>query len=198
MFKKTWFKVLIGVIFLSAGLYSLIGSQQSYLERKTSERVSYEEDLRKMEDSPLSAAGNEPLSFFPINEEWVIEAAFVADESGEQSFAMTMTDSTSEKMDLAGKLIFEKNGNAHELLIFDEGASYLLPFIDQTAGISTYGGGRYINIPKEKLKNGRIKIDFNDAANFYCAYTPDFICPIPPSQNILTFEVNAGEQIFKK
>ncbi|SOE23297.1 hypothetical protein SAMN06298216_3689 [Spirosomataceae bacterium TFI 002] len=200
MFKKTWFKLLIGVIFLSAAIYSLVGSQQSYLERKTTERVTYEDNLRKMEDSPLAGSGKEPLKFYAIDEAWIVEAAFVSEEDGEasssKSFSMMMTDSTFEKMDLAGKLIFEKNGEAHELLIFDEGESFLLPFTDLTSGRETYGGGRYINIPKDKLKKGRIKIDFNDAANFYCAFTPDFICPIPPKENMLNIGVAAGEKIF--
>jgi uncharacterized protein (DUF1684 family) len=198
MFKKTWFKVLIGIIFFSAAIYSLVGSQQSYEERKTAERLSYEENLKKMEGSPLSSSTEIPLSFFPLDESWEIESAFVSEEGGEKSFSMMMTDSTFEKMALAGKVIFEKDGQANELLLFDEGNSFLLPFIDQTSGSSTYGGGRYINISKNRLKNGRIKIDFNDAANFYCAYTPDFICPIPPKENILTFEVTAGEKTFKK
>lgn len=196
MFKKTWFKVLVGIVFLSAALYSLVGSQQSYLERKTSERIAYEENLKKMEDSPLASTENKPLSFFPISEDWLIEAAFISDEEGKQSFSMMMTDSTFEKMDLVGKLIFERHGIAQELLIFDEGESFLVPFIDQTSGSSTYGGGRYINIPKDKLKNGRVKIDFNDAFNFYCAYTPDFVCPIPPKENLIAFDVNAGEKVF--
>jgi uncharacterized protein len=197
MFQKTWFKALIAIVFVSAAVYSLVGSQESYLEKKTRERVDTEENLRKMEDSPLSQVGDSPLSFFEIDESWLVEAAFMPSEDDTRSFSMMMTDSTFEEMKLAGKIIFELNGSAQELLVFDEEASFLLPFVDESSGKSTYGGGRYINISKDKLKNGRIKVDFNDAANFYCAYTPAFICPIPPKENMINLEVEVGEKVFK-
>ena len=65
-----------------------------------------------------------------------------------------------------------------------------MPFLDKTNGISTYGGGRYINL-KTPLSNDVI-IDFNKAYNPYCAYNELFSCPIVPEDNYLPFDVKAG------
>lgn len=194
MFQKTWFKVLIGLSFLAAGVYSIVGSQQTYLEKKTAERLAYEDGLRKPEGAPLHENESVVLNFYPIDESWILEGSFQELENTSNRFSMMMTDSTFEEMAIAGKVVVAKGDQSYELLVFDEPESYLLPFVDATCENESYGGGRYINIPKKSLKNGRLKVDFNDAANFYCAYTPDYICPIPPRENMITLAVTAGEK----
>ncbi|MBT8197021.1 MAG: DUF1684 domain-containing protein, partial [Acidimicrobiia bacterium] len=39
-------------------------------------------------------------------------------------------------------------------------------------------------------------VDFNRAINPYCAYDPDFSCPLPPATNWLPFPIEAGELDF--
>lgn len=65
-----------------------------------------------------------------------------------------------------------------------------IPFRDRTCGKSTYSGGRYVGV--ERTADGFI-VDFNKAINPYCAYDPDFSCPLPPPENRLHFAVEAGE-----
>ena len=68
----------------------------------------------------------------------------------------------------------------------------LLWFNDKTNGISTYEGGRYIDI---SFKNAqRIEIDFNKAYNPFCVYNAEYICPIPPKENFIDEEIIAGEK----
>ncbi|MFV9484298.1 DUF1684 domain-containing protein, partial [Christiangramia sp. ASW11-125] len=71
-----------------------------------------------------------------------------------------------------------------------------LPFTDETNGISTYDGGRYLDfsIPEEK----RVTIDFNRAYNPYCAYSGRYSCPIPPKENHLETAIPAGVKKFTK
>ena len=65
-----------------------------------------------------------------------------------------------------------------------------LPFTDNTNGVETYGGGRYIDL---KIPAGNtINIDFNKAYNPYCAYSDKYSCPIPPPENHLDIEIKAG------
>ncbi|MEM6644345.1 MAG: DUF1684 domain-containing protein [Bacteroidota bacterium] len=73
------------------------------------------------------------------------------------------------------------------------GAQYLTAFGDETSGVSTYGGGRYLDL--ELGKSDRIEIDFNKAYNPYCAYFEDFTCPLPPLENLLTVPIKAGERV---
>ena len=71
-----------------------------------------------------------------------------------------------------------------------------LPFLDDTNGESTYGGGRYIDlrIPEGNL----IIIDFNKAYNPLCAYNEKYSCPIVPRLNYLSTEVKAGLMNYDK
>ena len=67
-----------------------------------------------------------------------------------------------------------------------------VPFRDKTSGVTTYDGGRYIAV--ERIENSATFIvDFNKATNPYCAYDPEFSCPLPPPENRLGFAVEAGE-----
>ena len=69
-----------------------------------------------------------------------------------------------------------------------------LPFLDQTNGYETYGGGRYIDL--YQYDNDSILIDFNRAYNPQCVYDENFSCPIVPRENLLNFRVEAGVKNF--
>ncbi|MCO6485790.1 MAG: DUF1684 domain-containing protein [Saprospiraceae bacterium] len=71
-----------------------------------------------------------------------------------------------------------------------------LPFKDPSNGDTSYGGGRYLDIPREILQADTVIIDFNLAYNPLCAYSDGFNCPIPPTENHLDFPVHAGEKAF--
>ena len=42
-------------------------------------------------------------------------------------------------------------------------------------------------------ENGYTSIDFNKAYNMPCAFSPWATCPLPPEENLLSVEINAGE-----
>ena len=48
----------------------------------------------------------------------------------------------------------------------------------------------------QALHHGRFLVDFNYAYNPYCAYNPNWSCPIPPTENRLTVVIDAGEKSF--
>lgn len=68
-----------------------------------------------------------------------------------------------------------------------------LVFGDETSGLETYGGGRFLSVdpPDEE---GNYFIDFNKAYNPPCAFTPFATCPLPPKENVLSIRVTAGEK----
>ncbi len=93
-----------------------------------------------------------------------------------------------------GKITFLVNGQETSLtLYYSPGdSSFFVPFMDATRGKETYGAGRYVEI--ERLPNGRVHVDFNEAYNPYCAYNAQWSCPIPPKENRLTVPIRAGEK----
>jgi uncharacterized protein (DUF1684 family) len=74
--------------------------------------------------------------------------------------------------------------------------SLFLPFNDQTNYLTTYAGGRYIDLSTDDVKSGTILIDFNKCYNPYCAFAGGYSCPIPPEANRLPVAIEAGEQLF--
>ena len=82
-------------------------------------------------------------------------------------------------------------------LIKQEGfENYLfLPFSDETNGIESYGGGRYIDL--RIPESNKLIIDFNSAYNPYCAYNDKYSCPIVPRENYLRTRIEAGVKKFK-
>jgi hypothetical protein len=67
-----------------------------------------------------------------------------------------------------------------------------IPFRDATSGSDTYGAGRYLDLEPED--DGSYALDFNIAYNPWCAYAPQYSCPLPPRENWLTFPIEAGEK----
>jgi uncharacterized protein (DUF1684 family) len=81
------------------------------------------------------------------------------------------------------------------LLVFREpglDGEVWIPFRDPTNGDETYPAGRYLNAPLRD--DGTVVLDFNKAFNPYCDYNPDYVCPLPPSENTISVPIEAGEK----
>ena len=114
----------------------------------------------------------------------------------------TSTDRLPEYVKYA-EAEFELNGKKLKLNVYqnvklaqnEKYKDYLfIPFKDFTSGETTYGGGRFI---ETEIPDGNILIiDFNKAFNPYCAYNHKYSCPIPPLENSLETEINAGEKAY--
>jgi uncharacterized protein (DUF1684 family) len=84
--------------------------------------------------------------------------------------------------------------------IMGYGGGVFLPFADETNGGQTYGGGRYLldTIKGADLgtaPDGRVILDFNFSYFPSCAYSPRWVCPLPPPANRLRVSVTAGERL---
>ena len=144
------------------------------------------------------------LDFFVFDSSYVVNAALTRTPD-EKSFKMkTTTDKLPEYVKY-GIVTFDLFGKSYSLNIYKnlEGINkegyrdYLfLPFLDDTNGFESYGGGRYIDLDVTEEDN--LVIDFNSAYNPYCVYDEKYSCPIVPRDNYLPLEINAGVKNFKK
>ena len=109
---------------------------------------------------------------------------------------MTSTGSVREYLKF-GQFSFDVNGQTATLQVYQDADDgyFFLPFVDATAPDETYGAGRYLEI--EPAAGGKFLIDFNYAYNPYCAYNPNWSCPVPPKENRLKVRIEAGEKDFK-
>lgn len=92
-----------------------------------------------------------------------------------------------------GEFRFKVGAEEARLTIYQTPHGYFLPFVDARAGTDTYPAGRYLE--PEELDGNRFHVDFNQAYNPYCAYSPDWNCPITPAENRLWVAIEAGEKM---
>ncbi len=115
----------------------------------------------------------------------------------EDVIVMPTTTGGEQTYRRAGVARFEVDGSPAQVTLFTSADSreLFLPFRDATSGDETYGAGRYLEVEAPSL-DGTVEIDFNYAYNPYCAYNPDWSCPIPPAENWLSVPIRAGEKRF--
>lgn len=144
------------------------------------------------------------LEFFKVDSTYVVNAKFKRVQNSKWFNMKTTTDRVSKER-VYGVLSFELKGEQFNLNVYqgqelmnEEGfEDYLfLPFLDETNGLESYGGGRYLDM---KIPDSdSVIIDFNKAYNPYCAYNEKFSCPVVPRINYLKTRVEAGVKAFKK
>ncbi|WP_299113055.1 DUF1684 domain-containing protein [uncultured Winogradskyella sp.] len=144
------------------------------------------------------------LDFFRFDSTYVVKANLKRTPDSKWFDMKTTTDRVSKER-IFGVVTFELKGIRCQLNVYQgkeqmqtEGyRDYLfLPFLDDTNGNESYGGGRYIDL---RIPEGdTLMIDFNTAYNPYCAYNEKYSCPIVPRENYIATEVKAGVKAFKK
>jgi uncharacterized protein len=75
-----------------------------------------------------------------------------------------------------------------------EDPNLFIPFRDATSGKESYGAARYLDMEVEH--DDEYAVDFNYAYNPYCAYSEDYVCPLPPQENWLEVSIRAGEKKY--
>ena len=131
---------------------------------------------------------------FPIDANWRLKASMVAPSQNVVMITNVLGQTTPTKT--AGKLLFNINNKEYSLDVIDEGGPKLfIVFADETAGKTTYGAGRFIEIPRPDAL-GNTEIDFNIAYNPPCAFTAFATCPLPPVQNRLKVAIPVGEKNY--
>jgi uncharacterized protein (DUF1684 family) len=138
--------------------------------------------------------GFKGIERFKIDSNWRLKATMVAPSQNLLMITNVLGQTTPTKT--AGKLLFTINNKEYSLDVIDEGGPKLfIVFADETAGKTTYGAGRFIDIPKPDAL-GNTEIDFNLAYNPPCAFTAFATCPLPPAQNRLKVAIPAGEKNY--
>ncbi len=162
-------------------------------------------EFKNPETSPLPDRYRkdfEALVFFEADTSYTVQAQLVRTPNT-IPFEMPTTTNRRSKERVYGVLHFILKGKKYRLEVYQNEElmqqkgyeDYLfLPFADETNGVETYGGGRYIDL---KIPIGdTLQLDFNRAYNPYCVYNKKYSCPIVPTVNALNLEIRAGVKDF--
>jgi len=141
--------------------------------------------------SPLIEKISE-VPYYPISSKWRIIARYEAFEQPRKQVVRTVIGTDAENI-VPGVLSFKIEGKKMKLYPVQEGKELSLVFGDLTNGEETYGGGRFLDLegPDE---HGMVILDFNQAYNPPCSFTPYATCQLPHRDNLLPLKVEAGEK----
>lgn len=133
---------------------------------------------------------------YPVDPTWRIEAEFVPYDPPKPITIPTILGYEVTEQ-CPGAIVFEKNDKEYRLepMPTASGEQFFIVFGDETSGMETYGGGRFLYCPVPD-ENGKLVIDFNKAYNPPCAFTPYATCPLPHRENMLSLRVEAGEKAW--
>ena len=146
------------------------------------------------------------LDFFPVDSSYIVIAKLNHTPKSNWIDIPTSTDRIL-KHRVFGEVEFDLKGVQYTLNVYQSKTlmykpgytNYLfLPFLDHTNGLSTYSGGRYIDLKIPSSNGQTLYIDFNKAYNPYCAYNKKYSCPIVPQTNYIPLEIKAGEKKYQK
>lgn len=174
-----------------------------------------ETDYQKEQNAKFKDATTSPLTdkdrkdfrgldFFKFDSTYIVKASLKRTPSAEW-FNMKTTTERLSKERVFGVLTFRINGEHFSLNVYQGEENmqtkgfenYLfLPFLDDTNGEESYGGGRYIDL--RIPESDTITIDFNRAYNPLCVYNEKFSCPLVPRENYMPIQVKAGVKMYAK
>lgn len=141
--------------------------------------------------------------WYPADPSWRIQANYVAWDKPHPLIFDTLVG-VKEPDQSPGYLSFTRNGVEYRLEPVLEGDHFFIVMRDATSGKTTYSASRFLYAPLPKGGPGpasgngprTVELDFNKAENPPCVYTDFATCPLPPPQNRLKLEVNAGELMY--
>jgi len=180
--------------------------QKRYIPNLTEFQKELNASFKDVTKSPLAKNDRQnfvSLDFFDFDSSYVVKAVLIP-SSKDSIFNMKTNTDRMHSYNKYGKIKFKLNENYFELNVYKDNElitdqtddELFLPFYDNTNGITTYSGGRYIDL---KFSNDSIiSIDFNKAYNPYCVYNYKFSCPIVPSENYIASEIKAGVKDYNK
>jgi uncharacterized protein len=137
------------------------------------------------------------IDYFDIDPSWRIEAKWEAYDPPREVEEPNILGQV-DKVIVPGVAVFQHAGKTYrvEPVIETPGDKELfLVFADKTSGKETYGAARFVYTSEPK--DGKVILDFNQAYNPPCAFTPYATCPLPTKQNRLDMRVTAGEKKYR-
>jgi uncharacterized protein (DUF1684 family) len=142
------------------------------------------------------------LSWYPPDEHLRVTARWIPD-APPHVLHVTNEIGQVSTASIPGHVEFELNGAKQTLIPIEADAKDGLWFVfrDQTYLQTTYGGGRFLttDVPSNGLGHpGTVVLDFNEAVNPPCAYSPFATCPLAPREARLPVAVPAGEKRYAK
>jgi uncharacterized protein (DUF1684 family) len=173
--------------------------QQDYIDALEAQRAEKDAYFRRNPYSPLEPEDRQTFSGLKYYEpDLAFQYILQLQPADPERITLQTNTGDEQTYNRIGTVKFEVDGEPAEAAIYQStnDDDLFLPFRDATSGKETYGAGRYLE-PVD-LGNAEVLVDFNLAYNPYCAYSPNYSCPLPPVENWLKVPIRAGEKKFQE
>ncbi|WBU60497.1 DUF1684 domain-containing protein [Paracoccus albus] len=131
------------------------------------------------------------IESYSTDPEWRIEADWIPlDEP--QDVEIDLVTGARDRVRITHQAEFTHEGQVVTLLpTHEKSGKPMFVIRDRTAGRETYGAARFLI---GEVSGDKVVLDFNKAFSPPCAFTEFAVCPLPVAQNIMPFEIRAGEK----
>ena len=173
--------------------------RETWLRALTRFRAEKDDFFATSSDSPLRGSeGVHPLRYFDPDPSFRFEAKLQR-YSGPEAVMVATSKGTRQLFNRVGHFDLDLVTVPFRIRAYQsaerDDPSLFLPFRDGTSGNESYGAARYLDLEVEH--DDEYAVDFNYAYNPYCAYSENYVCPLPPAENWLKVPIRAGEKKFR-
>lgn len=149
--------------------------------------------LRIFDPSNPGRRDLEAIEAFAPDASWRLEARF---DPHVIERTIELADGYRKQTATSGSVVFTREGVERRVTgtLRPDGISVV--FGDSTNGKESYGF-RFLTVPLPDAE-GRTTIDFNRAFLPPCAFSDQFVCPLPTPENRLPVPIRAGERLARK
>lgn len=134
------------------------------------------------------------LEYWTADPGWKVQARYIPHPAGKTLPIMDIISVVTPSPN-PGAVEFERDGKTYRLEALGEpGGELFFVLADRTSGHGSYPAGRFLDAAAPV--NGQVTLDFNQAYNPPCAFTPFATCPLPPPENRLDLAITAGEKQY--
>ena len=134
-----------------------------------------------------------PIEYYPIDPSLRISARLQRFDEPRILNVETVIEGLGYRPESPGNVVFEIDGESHELEAYASGDELFFVFGDATTGRETYPAGRFLYAPVPG-EDGKTVLDFNKSYNPPCAFGDFSTCPVASPKNRLKVRIEAGEK----
>lgn len=145
------------------------------------ERADKDKFMQTSADSPIpDKAAFKGLTYFEADPGFRVVAKLDPFAGAQpEKLVIQLTDGSEDVYEKYAHAQFTLAGQACRVLVLRHDKTLTILFRDETSGKETYGGGRYLDLDDKTVSDKQVVLDFNAAYNPYCAYNPNYACPLP-------------------
>jgi hypothetical protein len=193
--------ILVGALCSCGKNYS--PEQKEYIAGIEKTRLEKDNSFKNDEDSPFNHKSKihfEPLKYYEVDPAFVFKSKLIQ-YPAKDTIRVFGTKGEERKAVRFGYVKFIYSEKEYKINVYKGFTSggqeyYSIWFTDKTTGDETYGVGRYLDFELNANPDFIYTIDFNQAYNPYCSYSPEYSCAVPLKEDHVDLAVKAGEKKF--